>query len=197
MLSLFTSDPDNPQYLEFYTSGWLERAQNPERADQMLGKRCKEAAFWVARLEKVEPDSFRTTRIKARLLKEQNREQEAVRVLQAYASKHADQARLVASVLEQLGQKDEANQFYLAASRSGLLEDTLAQAGFLSRQGRLSEALDILEARWEKENRIRSRSRMRPWPFSMGTCPAPIESRPSELPGSSRPRIMRATDPKP
>ena len=30
MQSLFTSDPDNPQYLEFYVSGLLERAQDPE-----------------------------------------------------------------------------------------------------------------------------------------------------------------------
>ena len=118
----------------------------------MLGKRRKEAAFWVARLEKAEPGSFRTTQTKARVLKELNREQEAVNLLQTYASKHANQARLVAKELEDLGRVDEASQFYLAASRSGLPEDALAQAGFLSRQGRLSEALNILENLWKKED---------------------------------------------
>jgi tetratricopeptide (TPR) repeat protein len=142
MRSLLATDGDNPLFLA-HDALLLLRQGSVDGAQARLDT-----------LERREPRAFRTIEIKARVLNARGRVAEAVPLLQDAAKQYDDQAGSVAKLLEELGQPAAAEPFYRRFAAQGREpEATLVLAGFLARQSRISEALDLCERAW-------------------GTCPA-------------------------
>jgi tetratricopeptide (TPR) repeat protein len=134
MLSILASRGDNPLYLATYANQLLDWGETGE------------ATTWFNRLERIEPKALRTAVIKARLLKAEGKEGEAVALLKASAASDKGNVGPVAVVLEQLGQADAAEEMYRrSAAQSPQPEALLTLAAFLGRQGRTSDALDCCE----------------------------------------------------
>jgi tetratricopeptide (TPR) repeat protein len=129
---LLAAHPGNPEYLVTAALGFTIHGE--------VGA----AEHWLSKLETIEPQSFRTIELKARLLKARGKKAEAAAILLKRAD--ADQADPVqiAAVMESLGLV-EAEQAYRKARAAGSSEILLRLAGYLSRQGRAGEALDTLE----------------------------------------------------
>jgi tetratricopeptide (TPR) repeat protein len=113
-----------------------------------------DARALLVQLEKVEPDSARTNELKARILKEDNKADEAGRLLTAYARKEfalrkdAGVLSRTANLLADLGRPVEAEELYrfcLAQTDVSRPEPALALATFLAGHNRLNEALDTFE----------------------------------------------------
>jgi tetratricopeptide (TPR) repeat protein len=105
-----------------------------------------EAGHWMPKLEKAEPDSWRTASLKARVLHAQGKDNDAVALLQGYGQKHDPQLLAVALLLEQIGQVRPAEELYRKlVSGSKQPELKLGLAAFLARQHRVHEALDVCE----------------------------------------------------
>jgi tetratricopeptide (TPR) repeat protein len=110
----------------------------------------------LARLEEFHPGSWEAVEIKARLLQAQGNGVLAARVLQKFLRSQSGRAEeegrawLVASLLEELGQPaaEQVWRDYVAASRRP--ESVLTLAGYLGRQKRLPEALDICDEAWAR-----------------------------------------------
>ena len=137
--SLLAGNGENPLYLAHNTLILLRRGATDE------------AQSWLEKLEKLEPEAIRTLDLKARILKARGRAAEAVPLLEALVRKRADQAGYVAKLLEELGQVKEAERFYrvLASKKQQQPQTILILAGFLGRQNRLAEAIDLCESAWE------------------------------------------------
>jgi tetratricopeptide (TPR) repeat protein len=134
LLSLLANHGDEPKYLAHYASRLLSRGD------------VEGAHPWVARLEEMEPKTFRTLRLKALTLKGESRSAEAVPFLTALAREQAALALPVAGVLEELGEFGAAEPLYRQyAARSGEPRASLALALFLGRRQRAREALDVCE----------------------------------------------------
>jgi tetratricopeptide (TPR) repeat protein len=134
MLSLVTSNPDNPLYLARYVRGLLRH----DGAD--------EAEPWVSKLEKLQPDLFQTLELKARVLKARGKGQEVTELVKRYARRPDANLRRAASLLEQLDQAGDAEELYRRYRRESKAPDaTLVLAEFLGRQKRLREALDLCD----------------------------------------------------
>jgi tetratricopeptide (TPR) repeat protein len=137
LLELLATDESNPLYLAHLTRGLLLKG-DPDGAQP-----------WLERLEALEPRAYRTVELKARALKARGNAGEAVALLKANTGEGADRDRSVAALLEELGQPAAAEELYRrGAARSRRPEDSLVLAGFLSRQNRLPEALDLCEKAW-------------------------------------------------
>jgi tetratricopeptide (TPR) repeat protein len=108
------------------------------------------AAPWIEKLEAAEgKPSFGTVALRARLLYQQGRADEAVRRLRAYGQDQPDQVGAVAAVLEGIGRPAEAESAYREyATRSREPEAVLLLARYLARQQRLGEALGLCERAW-------------------------------------------------
>jgi tetratricopeptide (TPR) repeat protein len=113
----------------------------------------EEAEAALGRLEKV-PSAAGTlpfVSLQAQLRHRQGKEKEAVRLLQDHARQHPQAFVQVALVLEGLREHQAAEQMYKAyGGKSTKPADVLAHAGFLSRQKRYEEALDVCERAWAK-----------------------------------------------
>jgi cellulose synthase operon protein C len=104
------------------------------------------ATSFVDALEKQAPGTLATAELKARLLKQTGRPDEAVGLLKSFVRERPDQVGNVAVVLEDLGLLTVAEEFYRQfGARSGQAQSILALAGFLGRRGRLAEAIDVCE----------------------------------------------------
>ncbi len=132
--SLLASDPTNPLYLAYAAHSLLRHGM------------IDPAQFFVDTLDKQNPQSPATAELKARLLKLRGRSDEAVGLLKSLVQRRPEQVGNVAGVLEDLGQMTAAEEFYRQfAARPGRARSILALTGFLGRQGRLAEAIDLCE----------------------------------------------------
>ena len=127
-------------------------------ATLMRQKLYAAAQFQVAALEKLEPGSFRTVSIKARLLAGQAKNQEAGRkeagrILTELADKKPGELLApVAAELEAIGLDNEAEKMlrrFVAESQDKSPENVLALAVFLGRHQRPDEGLDLCDLAWK------------------------------------------------
>jgi tetratricopeptide (TPR) repeat protein len=139
MLRVLAANGDNPRYI-IHQLHKLLRQRN-----------VTEAELWLANLERVAPKTSSTVEMKARVLRAQNKGAEAVTLLKKEVPlKDPRTALSVGQLLEELGQGAAAEEFYrkYAAEIKQPLNQ-LALAGYLGRQKRWREALDVCEQAWQ------------------------------------------------
>jgi tetratricopeptide (TPR) repeat protein len=116
--------------------------------------RVSDARVLMSDLETMDPNSARTVGLKARLLTEENKGDEAGRLLKDFARKEfaakKDPQTLsrFASLLADLGRPAEAEELYrlnVAETEKTRPESVLGLASFLASHGKLGEALDLCE----------------------------------------------------
>jgi cellulose synthase operon protein C len=135
--SLLADQSENPLYLVHNTLILLRQGE-VDAAKSSLEK-----------LEKIEPKALRTIDLKAQVLKSEGRAADAVPLLEAFAKEHEEQAGIIAKLLEDLGQKAAAEQFYRKfAAQNKQPQAVLVLAGFLGRQKKVAEAIDLCEGAW-------------------------------------------------
>ncbi len=138
MLTLLARQPDEPRYLAHFTASLLKSERLPE------------AEARLARLEKLEPKTFRTLRLKALALQARGKAAEALPFLSEFAGGDPGRLGAVAQLLDQLGQGAAAEELYRKlAAESKRPESVLVLALFLGRQGRAEEALRLCEGAWK------------------------------------------------
>jgi tetratricopeptide (TPR) repeat protein len=112
------------------------------------------AKTWLRRLEKTAPDSAITLALEAKLAMAENDRERAIecarRLMPASDAAAAKPAQLnaVAKLMEELGfpkAADRVFEQYAALDLAGIQ----ARVEFLGRQGRVDEALDLLESKWD------------------------------------------------
>lgn len=137
MLSLLAEDGANASYLAYYADVLLRRGDRAE------------AEVWLQKLAKVQPRSFETIHLQARLLKARGQTDQAVRAITAYAfDRGADLAR-AAVLLEDLGQAPAAEPLYRRyAATAKAPEAVLTLALYLARSQKGTEALALCETAW-------------------------------------------------
>jgi tetratricopeptide (TPR) repeat protein len=143
LLSLVNSKHGaTPLIIAYYVKGLLRHNQ------------ASDARFWLNKLEQLDPESARTAELKARMLKEEGKGDEAARVLSEFARKdfaakgQPEVLVRTADLLADLGRPAEADALYrMAVDRSEKTkpECLLALASFLARQGRVRDALDMCD----------------------------------------------------
>ncbi len=141
MLALLSlPDGGNSRHLAYYALSLLRHEQP------------KEAEVWLGKLEKKQGDPLVVTEIRARLAEAQGNGKEAVRLLERLAAdKNANLVR-IAFLLEELKETAAAERMYRAyveTTQSEHPENALVLAQFLSRQQKISEALDLCERAWK------------------------------------------------
>ena len=135
--ALLVSQPDNPLYLARFADGLRRHG----RAD--------EARALVDRLESLDPGSFRTAELKALVLHDLGRDDEAAAALRSAARRDDAPVEAVAALLEEIGRGDDAEAMYReSAARPGHPEAALDLAAFLGRRGRDGESLDLCDEAW-------------------------------------------------
>jgi tetratricopeptide (TPR) repeat protein len=144
MLRLVAAEPVQPLLLDQFVRMLLKRSENSEPGARQGA--LDEAQVWLGRLEKKDPNSFRTLELRTRLLGAQGRGTEAASLLEKHAQRKKDDVFRVASQLDQLGQARLAEEMYRQCLReTKSAEPTLALADFLGRQGRGPEAIDLCQ----------------------------------------------------
>ena len=156
MANLLTTSGNNPQYIAFYVNALLEHGE-VQTAEEYLGQ-----------LQRIAPNDFATSRLRAEVLFRHGKYQAALELLKDYVDKPGAQPtdrstrlRLAADALEQFSRRltDATQQVFSPSYRREaelMLRDCIGQRGggdtllvaFLTRQGRISEALDVLESVW-------------------------------------------------
>jgi tetratricopeptide (TPR) repeat protein len=116
--------------------------------DLLAHGEATEAETWLARLEKIAPQSPSTIALKALWLKAQHKNKEAADLLKEHARDKDADPLTVAGLLEQVGDPSAAEEmFRQAVSESG--KDMPAYISFLLRQKRVDAALDLSERAWK------------------------------------------------
>lgn len=138
LLELLAREPENPLYLAYYAGHLIQRKEDLE------------AQPWLIRLEKLEPNTFRSVELRLRLLKAQNKDKDAEALARAYVGGKRPDVALVAAVLDDVGLSAAAEEVY----RNHLIDSKrpdsqLRYIKYLSRQKRLAEALKQCERAWE------------------------------------------------
>lgn len=132
--ALTATDNKNPLYLTYFVARLLHHHQT------------EEAEFWLGKLAKCEPGSWRTVQATARLRAQQGNAAEAVKLVNAYAKETPGKEWMPASLLEELGQSTEAESLYRQyLSSAKTPEASLLLASHLGRRGKHEEALDLCE----------------------------------------------------
>ena len=109
---------------------------------------------WLGRLQKISPDSAITIALEAKLAiaqKDRKLAAEAARKLMPGGSVVGDQPgqlTAIARLMEQLGFPKAADKV-LAQLAEGSSDGVVMRADFLGRQGRVDDALDLLDAHWD------------------------------------------------
>lgn len=128
-----------------------------------------EAQMWLTELEKLDRDSLLTLSVRARLLEAQGKSNEAIDLIAKMVEKPDDTqtARLffAATLLDELNQTSAARKLSVAAEKLAAATEKHYRAyiaqkpkeihrfvNFLSRQGRLREALDLCETAWKSQD---------------------------------------------
>jgi tetratricopeptide (TPR) repeat protein len=113
---------------------------------------AEEVQGLIDQLKKIQPDAFNVLSLQARLDKRQGKNDEAVARLKSIADQPGLSPALAlatAGLAEDLGEIELAQRlFKLTATASSRLQDRLAYAAFLGRQGRIKEAIDVCEPLW-------------------------------------------------
>jgi len=152
MRGLLASDGQEPRYVTAYLRTLLKRNELPE------------AELWLGRLEGIAGGRFPTVGLRAEMLVQQDRADQALAVIKDFIENAADppdlpdRLRLAAAALERLARRltnadrqSLAARFVAEAERAyrRLVEQRpegkLPLAAFLGRQGRLDEALELAE----------------------------------------------------
>ncbi len=118
----------------------------------LRNKRAGETGPLLDQLEKLQPDTPLVQQLRAMALSEQGKGDEAVKLLQAFAEKHAEQAGFAAQVLELIGRAPAAEAVLrrqVAQKKATEPQSVLVLAEYLGRQGRTRDALDLCEAAWK------------------------------------------------
>ena len=146
-------DPLNPQLIEYAVLALLRHYNEddsiPLKAEELVG-----------RLEGLELNSFRTITIKARLLVAQDNADEARDLLKQYFGQFLDEQKdrqkladlnlKVASLLEELGQFQAADEMYRKYVELSPEKDAVLQLiSFLGRRKKHAEAIDLCEKSWD------------------------------------------------
>lgn len=137
MLLMLTSEQPQPDYVAYFADRLLVRDES------------NEAAAFVEKMEKLEPNSLRTAGLKARLLHALGKNLDAVARLDAFLklSDKPRDAAFAAELFEKIQIPSPAEKLYKQLSeKPGDPVYVLAYAGFLGRQGRLKEAIDVCES---------------------------------------------------
>jgi tetratricopeptide (TPR) repeat protein len=113
-----------------------------------------EAETYLARLERTAPTLAATIEIKARVLHARQKDDEATKLIRDFAAADPQRLRTAAQLLEELKQFGPAEELFreyvnhFEAREAGAV---LALAGFLSRQGRTDEALNLIDEKvWNR-----------------------------------------------
>ena len=136
LLKTSDKDPFYAAFLTFYTL-WLTELKDYD-----------EAALWMTKLEKREPDTLRSAELNIRILAGQQKLPDARVALQKEASKTDAPSGKLAQVAQAAGLLPEAEELwkkYVAANVEKSPEAVLALAQFYGRNNRLQEALDLCE----------------------------------------------------
>jgi len=139
LLSLVTApERVKADHLAHYARGLIHRGETHD------------AAQWLARLDKLEPDAWRTVELRARLLRAQAKDVEAAALLRKRAMDRSGDIGRAATLLDDLGHAAAAEELYrqwIAQPKQPLA--ALALAAHLGRAKRVDEALDLCEAAWK------------------------------------------------
>ncbi|NQT41527.1 MAG: tetratricopeptide repeat protein [Planctomycetes bacterium] len=159
ILTILPKYPDRPECIAAYVTAMLDREDTTD------------VRLWLARLEKLAPHHFGTTKLRARALLLGGRKDEAVKALEKYADDPealpADPAArqlAVASTLEQLARRPNSNpptfDPELLAQAEAMFRQYVEQqpdnrlelARFLAARHQFDEALKLAEETWETGN---------------------------------------------
>jgi tetratricopeptide (TPR) repeat protein len=159
MRILLQAQPDNSRYLTAFIEALLRHGE------------LEEASNRAHHLAEVAPDSPETITHQAQVLRAQKKIEEAVRLVKAYAQKKDARLDLAGSLVEELGQFDEAERLFRAyAALPGRPQNTLPLAGFLARRQRVAEALKLCDNAW---------TNLRPEPVAICTVAVLREGKPT------------------
>jgi len=132
---LAATEGKNPIHLAYYVEALL-RHQNAD-----------EAEVWLEKLAKLEPRTWRTLEVTARLRTQQGKTADAVALLRDRARANPDDELAAAVLLEQLGHLEAAEALYRQSLKTTKRTETaLGLAIFLARRQKSAEALDLCEA---------------------------------------------------
>jgi tetratricopeptide (TPR) repeat protein len=102
------------------------------------------------KLQTLEPDTWRTREVKARVLKAEGKGPAAVEELRGYANGNRAALVPVALLLEELGEATVAEEMYRAAVKeSNKPQSIFDLVHFLRRRHRYQEALDLCDQSWQ------------------------------------------------
>lgn len=125
-----------PLYVAFY-AGWLLRAGD-----------AREAGEWVNRLAKLQPDSFQTAELRARLMAAEKNLPAARAALLPHADGPNAPVEAVARVCEEVGLYEDAERLlkrFGAENKAARPQAVLALAAFYGRRGRTDDALAVCQ----------------------------------------------------
>ncbi|HVS40495.1 MAG TPA: tetratricopeptide repeat protein [Gemmataceae bacterium] len=134
----------NPMHLAYYVLALLRH------------KDANAAAHYLQDLVKLDPGSFRTAAVKAKVLQKQGDAAAAGKVLTDYAESHKGDPALLgetAALLEEVGLTAVAEDYYrkyVAEVGDQHPEKKILLAAFLARHDRLDGALDVIDSVWDK-----------------------------------------------
>ncbi len=156
MRRVLAADPPKPRHMAAYVRALLQHNESAE------------AELWLVRLEKAAPDQLLTVSLRADVLARNNHFSQAVETMMGFPDRpaampkgHWERVMMVAGVLEHLasgaaerGQKAAAVLFTEKADelfRSYNVQqpgNEMVLAGFLARQGRVKESLQLIDRYW-------------------------------------------------
>lgn len=141
MLVLLADEPDNPLFLAYFARILLQLKDRDQ------------AAFWLSRLERLEPSSFRALEIRLHLLQQLKRNDEILARIREYVAGKDANVELAAALLDKLGLTKEAEEFYTKhLAQSKRPQSLMALIRYYIQQKRMPEALDLCERVWKMEN---------------------------------------------
>lgn len=157
MRTLLASHGNEPQYVSAYVEFLLQRNE------------IQEGELWLAQLERIAPDRFSTTVLRAQAMMGRKQHAEAIGLLKGLLKKTEGDAEarltrmaLVATKLNEFSfrarKEDEKVASQYASEAESLYREYVAKrpkeqlvlAAFLARQGRIDEALAITEKGWAR-----------------------------------------------
>jgi predicted Zn-dependent protease len=128
----------NPVYLAYSVRALLRH------------KQVDEAGEWLDRLVKVTGPTFTTVELRARILHARDQADAMAKLLKDYAAQKEARLDLAAALLEEFGRGADAERLYRAHAASRDPRSTLPLAGYLGRQGRVAEALELCARAWDR-----------------------------------------------
>ncbi len=142
LASLLPSKGGDIDFLAAYSRGLLRRGD------------AKGARPLLERMKKLDAGSIRTAEIEARVLRVEEKPDEAGLILETFAKGKDDRTgRICAALLEEIGVLKNAESLYRAlATQSESVDNALSLAMFLARRNRADDALSVCETQRTKNN---------------------------------------------